>query len=250
MGEHLVFTLEAPFASWGEIAVGEMRPSADRPTRSCLIGLIAACCGIRRDSEDALEALEGLCVAYRVDDPGLPMHDYQTIQVPRAEKAVRYRTRKDEVSWRRRSDLETILSSRVYRMEVRATAVLNRSPTASEACPSLVEIARAMDQPAFIPYLGRRSCPLAMPLRPFLVTAPDFVTAWKLGIENERSRESQDGFGGAAELKVDSRWFWEDGCYTPFPAQRSHSRYDRCTSRARRLFAERLEHEAIVSSDA
>ena len=41
MSELLVFRLFGPLASWGEIAVGQVRPSAVRPTRSALLGLLA-----------------------------------------------------------------------------------------------------------------------------------------------------------------------------------------------------------------
>ena len=52
MREHLLFQLYGPLASWGEIAVGEQRPSRDRPTKSAIMGLLAAALGVERDQED------------------------------------------------------------------------------------------------------------------------------------------------------------------------------------------------------
>ena len=52
MKEYLVFQLYAPLASWGEEASGEIRHSATVPTRSALLGLLAAALGIRRDEEE------------------------------------------------------------------------------------------------------------------------------------------------------------------------------------------------------
>ena len=49
MTEVLCLTLRGPLASWGEIAVGRVRPSGDKPTRSALLGLLAGMLGIRRD---------------------------------------------------------------------------------------------------------------------------------------------------------------------------------------------------------
>lgn len=250
MPEHLVFRLEAPFASWGDIAVGEMRPSANRPTRSCLLGLIAACLGIRREDESELQVVDHLRVAMRLDEPGLPMHDYHTIQVPKAEKAVKYRTRRDELLWNRRDALGTILSSRAYRMEVKILVVVNRPVSTPETCPSLDRITKAMDRPAFAPYLGRRSCPLALPLHPRLVDASDFVSACEFALEDATQLKWQELDGTGKTPTTDARWFWEDGCHSPLPAQRSHHRYDRCTSHANRLFAERIEYEAVVLATA
>ena len=48
MPEYLVFQLYGPFMSWGDIAVGEMRPSAMMPAKSAILGLLAAAVGIKR----------------------------------------------------------------------------------------------------------------------------------------------------------------------------------------------------------
>ena len=45
MPRYVVFRLAAPLASFGEVAVGERRPTADRPTRSAVIGLLGAALG-------------------------------------------------------------------------------------------------------------------------------------------------------------------------------------------------------------
>jgi CRISPR system Cascade subunit CasD len=246
MDEHLVFRLAAPLASWGDIAVGEMRPSANRPTRSCLVGLIAACRGIRRENESELRSLDGLRLAYRLDEPGLPLHDYHTIQVPRNERDVRFRTRRDEIGWTGRDSLETILSSRVYRSEIRAQVVVNRLASAVGKCPALTEIAESMDQPVFSPYLGRRSCPLALPFLACVVSAPDFVMASRMALQNCVDESSIDGGRSSRDFSLGTRWFWEDGCHSPVSPQSSHHRYDRSTSQRNRLFAERIEHEALI----
>lgn len=246
--EHLIFKLHAPLASWGDIAVGEMRPSADRPTRSCVLGLVAACLGIRRESESELQALDHLRVAIRVDEPGLPMYDYHTIQVPKSEKGVWYRTRGDELHWNRRQSLETILSSRAYRMEAIAHIVVTRPESAAALCPTLRSIAEAMDRPTFAPYLGRRSCPLALPLHPRLIEAADFVSACDRALEDAAHQEWQEFEASNREPGAAVRWFWEEGCHSPVVAERSHHRHDRCTSQRNRLFSERIEHEAVLPS--
>jgi CRISPR system Cascade subunit CasD len=186
----------------------------------------------------------------RLDEPGLPLHDYHTIQVPKAEKGVRYRTRRDELRWSRRENLGTILSSRAYRMEAAVHIVLSRPSAAPAACPPLSAVASAMEYPTFAPYLGRRSCPLAVPLHPRLIEAPDFVSACQQALTDPTHLKWEELCSAASEPATDAKWFWEDGCHAPFSAQRSHHRHDRCTSHRNRLFAERIEHEAVLSATA
>ena len=46
--DYLVFRLYGPMCSWGDIAVGEVRPSTVHPAKSAILGLIAAALGIKR----------------------------------------------------------------------------------------------------------------------------------------------------------------------------------------------------------
>jgi len=55
--ETLIFQLHAPLSSWGEVAVGEYRPTADYPSQSAIVGLLAAAFGIKREDEAAQIAL-------------------------------------------------------------------------------------------------------------------------------------------------------------------------------------------------
>src|SRR5215469_1393549 len=79
MPEFLTFVLAAPLAAMGEIAVGERRGSWDRPGRSAVLGLIAACLGLAREDEGAHESLEtGYGLALRVQNVGPLLPDYHT----------------------------------------------------------------------------------------------------------------------------------------------------------------------------
>ena len=57
MTQYLLFTFAAPLASFGAVAVGERRPSWDRPSKSQIIGLVAGCLGIERGEEARQQAL-------------------------------------------------------------------------------------------------------------------------------------------------------------------------------------------------
>ncbi len=50
MSQYLIFQLHGPMASWGVDAPGEVRHTHELPSRSALLGLLAAGVGIRRDN--------------------------------------------------------------------------------------------------------------------------------------------------------------------------------------------------------
>ena len=63
------FTFAAPLASFGAIAVGESRPSWDRPAKSAALGLVAGALGLDRSDADAHRALaEGYLFPARGED--------------------------------------------------------------------------------------------------------------------------------------------------------------------------------------
>jgi len=81
--ETLVFQLQAPLSSWGEVAVGEYRPSAEYPSQSALQGLLGAALGITRDDNAVQAALRtGYRLAVGVLSQGRLLRDYHTAQVP------------------------------------------------------------------------------------------------------------------------------------------------------------------------
>jgi CRISPR system Cascade subunit CasD len=130
--EFLTFVLAAPLAAMGEIAVGERRGTWDRPGRSAVLGLIAACLGLAREDETAHDALEtGYGLALRVQHVGPLLPDYHTAQVPPARRGRRFATRAEELSAK---DLETILSRRDYRTDVVALAALCAGPALTGRC--------------------------------------------------------------------------------------------------------------------
>lgn len=163
---YLVFRLYGPMASWGEAAVGGDRPSALHPSRSAVLGLVAAALGIRRDESDKLVSLyDALGVAIKSYTAGDLTRDYHTAQAPSRDGKRRFYTRRDELHMPRHK-LNTILSSRDYRCNGYWVVAL----WLREECPhSLDAIAGSLRNPGFVPYLGRKACPLAAPMMPTLV---------------------------------------------------------------------------------
>ena len=173
MRDFLLFTLYAPLAALGEVAVGERRVSAARPARSAILGLLAAALGIERRDEAAHAALqEGYGVAVRVETEGALLQDYHTAQVPPAKKGRRWPTRRAELAEPR---LETILSLREYRADARHTVAMW---TAQDPPQPLAVLAEALRRPRFTLYLGRKACPLGLPPAPRIVAAATLADAF------------------------------------------------------------------------
>jgi len=237
-------------ASWGDIAVGEHRPSQSRPTRSAVLGLLAAAVGISRTDEEGLHALDHLGVAMRVDQPGTPLHDYHTTQAAKAERKVVYRTRRDELHWNARTELGTILSSRAYRQDVLIHIAILRPEDAPPGTPALTELRDALLEPCFPLYLGRRSCPLGLPLAPRLLDAADPASGLRAD-----PPESDEAFRYLQMTRVvpeltAEHWHWdaiwqEQGA-APTEAQRTDRRHDSKTAHGAWLFAGRDEYAASI----
>ena len=173
MATFLTFALVAPLASFGAIAVGERRPTWDRPARSAVLGLVGACLGVEREDDAGQAALaEGFGVALLCHAPGRLLADYHTAQVPPARGKRRFATRAQELA---APDLSTILSRRDYRTGAWHLGALWARGEAPRW--TLDAVADAMRAPGFAPYLGRKSCPLGLPLHPVLDDAPDPGTA-------------------------------------------------------------------------
>ena len=164
MKGYLVFRLYGPMASWGQAAVGGDRPTGMQPARSAILGLLGAALGIKRDNEEGLQVLQkSVLVAVKQCVPSSLMRDYHTTQVPSHNNKIVHRSRKSELS---ENKLNTILSSRDYRCD--GVWVIAISLT-EQSTVSLDQLKSALLKPVFVLSLGRKSCPLALPLQPKIV---------------------------------------------------------------------------------
>lgn len=128
----LLLCLRAPLQAWGAQSRFTTRATRHEPTRSGVLGLLAAAQGRRRT--DPVEDLVGLEFAVRVDQPGTLLRDFQTAQ-----------------RWETGHRLP--LSTRYYLSDAVFVAAVGGP---EEVVAGLAEAVRT---PAFPLFLGRRSCP-------------------------------------------------------------------------------------------
>lgn len=76
----LLLRLAGPMQSWGTISRFDQRDTGKEPSKSGVIGLLAAALGIDRENWTDLEPLTTLAMGVRHDRPGVPKRDYQTAQ--------------------------------------------------------------------------------------------------------------------------------------------------------------------------
>lgn len=133
MSASLLLLLKGPMQSWGHTSRYRDRTTASYPTKSGVVGLLAAAEGRRR--RDPIEDLARLRFAVRVDQPGSLLHDYQTAQ-------------------RWQTGGSTSLVSRYYLSDAVFLAAVE-----SPEREFLDALADALRAPRFPLFLGRRSCP-------------------------------------------------------------------------------------------
>ncbi|WP_084468977.1 type I-E CRISPR-associated protein Cas5/CasD [Nocardiopsis trehalosi] len=141
----LLLRLAGPMQSWGEHSAFGHRDTLRHPTRSGLIGLIAAARGIPRGGD--LSDYQDVVFTVRIDRPGAREVDYQTVggglpakrTVPTAEGKRRPRMTATVQTWR------SYLAGAVFTVAVRGPEEV------------LTATAHALEAPHWQPYLGRRA---------------------------------------------------------------------------------------------
>lgn len=240
MKEYLVFRLYGPLASWGQAAVGGDRPTGLQPTRSAILGLLGSALGIKREQTTELQALQSsVKIAVKQTVPTSLLRDYHTTQVPSHSNKIIHRTRKSELS---EEKLNTILSSRDYRcdgMWVIAVALTE------EAHYRLIELQQALIQPVYALSLGRKSCPLAVPMMPKIVKVDKLKDALDTVFPPLTSSHREDRLRLNANGWVSYFWEGEEGELTEKGIITTQP-WDEPISRDRWQFKQRVMHQVTV----
>lgn len=130
----LVLRLAAPLQSWGTSSRFVRRNTDRAPSKSGIVGLLAAAQGRRRT--DPIEDLVGLRIGVRIDQPGQMERDFQTARPLDGSQAM-------PLSYR------FYLADAVFLVAVEGDADM------------LTGLREALRNPTYPLYLGRRSCPPA-----------------------------------------------------------------------------------------
>ncbi len=255
MPDGLAFSLYAPFAALGDLAVGERRGGFDRPARSAMLGLVAAALGLDRADEDGHAALDsGYRLAQRVPLGGTLVTDYHTVQAPQADRKARWATRREALD-RPRHELATLLSSRDYRADIWVDVALIRLKGAGPAPETLAE---ALRRPAYTLFFGRKSCPLGRPVHPRCLAEVTTVAALLASLDEPApGKPDEDLF---APLRLGPHGTRDAPLYADidlrpllapdFRPLRIERRRDRVASRLRRQFELRDEIVAVPAARA
>jgi len=162
----LILHLAGPIQSWGERSKFNERDTGRAPTRSALLGMIASALGYSRGA--SITDLNSLQFAVRTDRPGSVLRDFHTVGggLPRAQTVA------TAEGGRRAADAATLVSTRYYLQDAAFTVAVT---TSEDDTALLSRCATALQNPHWPPYLGRRSCPPAIPV--FITDTDD---AWGL----------------------------------------------------------------------
>ena len=133
----LLLRLAGPMQAWGESSRFTRRTTEAAPTKSGIVGMLAAAKGLRRT--DPLEDLLTLRIGVRIDQPGRVERDFQTARTFDGSRAFP-------------------LTDRFYLTDAVFVAAV-------EGDAALIEgLDEAVRRPTFPLYLGRRSCPPSGPI--------------------------------------------------------------------------------------
>ncbi|MFE6096590.1 type I-E CRISPR-associated protein Cas5/CasD [Streptomyces massasporeus] len=135
----LALRLAGPLQSWGASSRFTRRTTESAPTKSGVIGLLAAAAGIERGDDARLAPLAALRFGVRIDQPGNRIRDFQTAHHSVTGKSMP-------------------LSERFYLADAVFVAVVEGEHTL------LAELYAALRAPVYPPFLGRRSCPPSGPV--------------------------------------------------------------------------------------
>ena len=214
MSKVLVLRLAGPMQSWGSSSRFTRRSTEAFPTKSGLVGLLAAAQGRRRT--DPIEDLAKLRMAARVDQPGELLRDFHTAH---------------------REGTSMPLSDRFYRADAVFVAFV-------EGSDELIEgLAEAIRRPVFPLYLGRRSCPPTLPLFLHVHEGKAWEIITQLPWQAARFRQQQNKWEEHVSLRVVA-----DKGILPDAESSSHSLQDVPVSfdSTRRLYGLRSVDEAQV----
>ena len=137
----ILLKFSGPLQSWGTSSHFEIRHTDKYPSKSAVVGLIAAALGYRRNEDEKIRELGHIHYAVRIDQAGHVVDDYQTVHKSRytPEKTLD----------------RTYVTHREYIEDAVFVVAIG-----SDDITLVDKILQALQNPYFQLSEGRRSCPL------------------------------------------------------------------------------------------
>lgn len=208
----LLLRLAGPMQSWGTTSRFDHRDTAKEPSKSGVVGLVAAALGLERENWTDLEPLARLTMAVRHDRGGEPKRDYQTA--------------KDIISADRRKIHPTAVTRRDYLADAAFLVGLE-----GEDGALLARAHAALRDPVWPLALGRKSY---APSEPIWIeggvqdaSLHDALVRWPWTVSLRKSEEAPDRLLASFEAPDGSGLLKMDQPLSSFAERRFGARYVR-----------------------
>lgn len=206
----LAFYLNGPLQAWGSSSRFQRRETELYPTKSGIVGLIAAAMGIDKHAEDEAELLKPIAAM------SLSIYATESDSAGRLQRLSDYHTvgggydNKDPVQKLRitrkasgGASANAVITNRVYLTDARFVAVLEGESCIVKRC------ADALKNPVWGVWFGRKCCIPATPLLPTIgdtkqQACDDLLAELKLKFGGVELRQGQ------SEDEGDGAWFQSD----------------------------------------
>ncbi len=212
----LAFYLDGPLQSWGASSKFQHRETESFPTKSGIIGLIAAAMGIDKHAADEAERLRPLAAlnlsVLRLDNSSgatiVRLSDFHTIGGGwiddwKADKNNLFAKMNTPRKAGDGSPFGTVITHRTYLMDAKFLVVLEGDGEVLKGCAS------ALEDPQWGVWFGRKCCLPAAPLTPVLASSASealSLLAKKLGIGDFTLAR----YAGQKEQTADGAWYQAD----------------------------------------
>lgn len=152
----LLLRLAGPLQSWGENSRFNRRETRAEPTKSGVIGILAAALGLDREAD--LSALTALTMGVRTDQAGTLLRDYHTVSDYRGRPLKQTGVNAKKLQKTTSPPKYTHITHRYYLQDAVFLVGL------AGPFDTIGDLAAAVKRPVFPLALGRRSCPPTQPI--------------------------------------------------------------------------------------
>lgn len=148
--------LNGPMMSFADTGFGQIRDTGLFPSRSAVLGVVAAALGIERGSPELRDLHAGTKVHVGAYRTGSTLVDYHTVLTAGYDEYDPARLRREGLA-----GANPVLTWRSFMTDAHFVALVETTSSDESS-----RLSKSLHRPVFVSYLGRRSCPPALPLLP------------------------------------------------------------------------------------